>query len=206
VGLATALVALTSAMGQVERGANRIYGVQRDRPTSAKYCRAAVLALCAGIPAMLGFLMLVAGGAAVDAMTAVYGLSDTLATVASWLRWPVGAALDLLAITVLFRWAPRRRQPAMSWMAGGALVSLVLWLLFTGTLALYVSSSPSFGQVYGPLTGIFALLIWSQLTSVALLLGLAFSAQLEAVRAGVYPPDDPGPAEPTRTGAPILTR
>jgi hypothetical protein len=34
----------------------------------------------------------------------------------------------------------------------------------------------------------FALLLWSQLTSLALLFGIAFGAQLEAVRAGVPSP------------------
>jgi hypothetical protein len=35
-------------MAQVERGANRIYGVQQDRPTPAEYGRALFLALAAG--------------------------------------------------------------------------------------------------------------------------------------------------------------
>lgn len=186
-GLLTALVALTTSMGQVERGANRIYGIQRDRPTAVKYARAALLALFAGIPAMLGFLLLVAGGAVQDAVRQVYG-EEALSGAVPWLRWPVGVLLDLLAITVLYRWAPRRRQPGMSWLAVGAGVALALWLLFTAALTAYVSSSDSFGQVYGPLTGIIALLLWSMLTSVALLLGVAFSAQLEAVRAGVPAP------------------
>jgi uncharacterized BrkB/YihY/UPF0761 family membrane protein len=43
----------------------------------------------------------------------------------------------------------------------------------------------------------FALLLWSQLTSLALFFGVAFAAQIEAVRAGVPSPvtvdpeDDP---------------
>jgi YihY family inner membrane protein len=193
LGLATAVVALTTSMGQIERAANRLYGIQRDRPSTRKYLRAASLAFGGGIPAMLGFLLLVAGGTVVDSLATVYGLPDGVATALRWVRWPLGALLDLLAITVLFRWAPRRRQPGMSWLAVGAGVSLLLWLFFSGALALYVATSASFGQVYGPLTGIIALLLWSQLTSVALLLGLAFAAQLEAVRAGVPAPAVPDP-------------
>ena len=49
-GSLVGLLALTTAMGQLERGANRIYGVQRDRPARQKYGRAAVLALVAGVP------------------------------------------------------------------------------------------------------------------------------------------------------------
>lgn len=184
VGLLTALVALVTAMGQTERGANRIYGVQRDRPSTRKYGRAAVLALAAGVPAMVGFVVLIGGGIAAEVFGQVYGWPSGTITSAKLLRWPVGIALDLVAITVMFRWAPRRRQPGSTWMAIGAGISLVLWLVFTGLLALYLRTSGTFGQVYGPLTGIIALLLWAQLSAIALLLGLAFAAQLEAVRAG----------------------
>ena len=70
----------------------------------------------------------------------------------------------------------------------GAGVSLVLWILFTYALSLYVAHSGSFGSTYGPLTGVMALLLWAYLTSIALFLGIAFCAQLEAVRAGVREP------------------
>ncbi len=77
----------------------------------------------------------------------------------------------------------------------GSGVSLALWLLLTGLLALYVVKGGSFGTTYGPLTGIFALLLWANLSSVALFLGVAFAAQLEAVRAGAPTPATDGPAD-----------
>jgi YihY family inner membrane protein len=201
VGLLVALVAITTAMAQIERGANRIYGIQRDRPSKERYGRAATLALTAGIPAMIGFIILVAGGALVDSLRQTYGWSDTTATALTWLRWPIGALLGLVAVTAMFRWAPRRRQPGFSWLAIGAVVAFALWVLFSWALQFYVTHSQSFGTVYGPLTGMFALLIWSQLTSLALLFGIAFAAQLEAVRAGVPSPValDPERAPGART-------
>jgi YihY family inner membrane protein len=200
-GLLVAIVAITTAMAQIERGANRIYGIQRDRPGGARYGRAALLAATAGIPAMLGFVILVAGGALVESLQGVYGWSDTTATTLSWLRWPIGALLGLVSVTTLFRWAPRRRQPGFSWLAVGAGVAFALWVLFSWALSFYVSHSNSFGTVYGPLTGMFALLLWSQLTSLSLLFGIALAAQLEAVRAGVPAPValDPEKAPGART-------
>ena len=66
---------------------------------------------------------------------------------------------------------------------------MLLWFLFTGLLALYLdASSGTFGQTYGPLTGMIAVLVWAFLTALALFLGVAFAAQLEAVRAGVPQP------------------
>jgi YihY family inner membrane protein len=202
LGLAAGVVALTTAMGQVERGANRIYGVERDRPTLAKYGVALGNALTAGITSLLGFVIIVAGGVAVDAAAQVYGWSPTTRAVWGALRWPVGTLLALLSITALLRYAPRRRQPGHSWLAVGAAVTLTLWLAFSLLLALYVARSTSFGSTYGPLTGVLALLLWANLTSIAVFLGAAFAAQLEAVRAGRRRPAsaDPERATTTRSG------
>ncbi len=48
LGLLAGLLALTTAMAQIERGANRMYGVERDRPTRRKYLTALGLAITAG--------------------------------------------------------------------------------------------------------------------------------------------------------------
>ncbi len=82
----------------------------------------------------------------------------------------------------------------MSWLALGSGVAVLLTLLSTGLLAAYVHQSPSFGDIYGPLAGVFALLLWSLLSSIALFYGTALCAQLEAVRSGHPEPayDDPG--------------
>ena len=58
----------------------------------------------------------------------------------------------------------------------------------------YVTVSASFSSTYGPLAGVFALLLWSLLSSMGLFYGLAVCAQLEALRAGDAEPtyDDPG--------------
>jgi YihY family inner membrane protein len=193
LGLVAALVALTTAMGQVERGTNRIYGVERDRPSLRKYAVAFGNAITAGLLSLLGFVLLVAGGAAVEAATRVYSWSSGTETLVGVLRWPLGILLALASITALLRHAPRRCQPGYSWLAVGAAVGLALWVMFSLLLALYAGHSTSFGSTYGPLTGVFALLLWANLTSIALFLGSAFAAQLEAVRAGQAGPATPDP-------------
>ena len=60
-----------------------------------------------------------------------------------------------------------------------------MWFTFTGVLVAYVQLSGSFGVIYGPLTGVIALLLWTQVTAVAILFGLAVTAQLEAGHLGL---------------------
>ncbi len=194
LGLVVALLSMAAAMAQVERGMNRIYGIRRDRRAVAKYGRAAVMTAVLALPVGLGFLVLVAGGAFADAMADVYGWGSTATTVWNVARWPLGVVLLVFAIAVVLDHAPRRRQPALSWLALGSGVAVLLSLAASGLLALYVKVSGSFDDVYGPLAGVFALLVWSLLTSVSLFYGAAVCAQLEALRAGQTEPayDDPG--------------
>lgn len=82
----------------------------------------------------------------------------------------MGLAPARVASAVIFRRSPRRMQPGCTW--------------------------PAFGAPYGPLTAFIALLLRADLTAVALFLGIAFAARLEAARAGVESAvrPDPGPA------------
>ncbi|MEH0841945.1 YihY/virulence factor BrkB family protein [Micromonospora sp. CPCC 205711] len=196
LGLLTGLIALTTTMAQIERGANRIYGVERDRPALAKYVRAAILAVTAGVPALLGFLILVGGGAMGDSVQRHYEWGGFANGAWDVIRWPLSLGLTVLAVAVLFRRAPRRQQPGLSWLLFGAGIATVLWWLASLALAAYVKLSGGFGQTYGALTGMMALLLWANLTGMALFGGLAFAAQLEAMRIGVQEPAKPDLWEP----------
>jgi uncharacterized BrkB/YihY/UPF0761 family membrane protein len=70
----------------------------------------------------------------------------------------------------------------------GAALATALWWLVSLLLAAYTAKSSEFGATYGPLTGVMALLLWANLTGIALFLGVAFTAQLEATRVGMSDP------------------
>ena len=178
-GVVGTLITGSTLAGQLERGLNRIYGVEQDRPTLQKYALAAGLTVTAGALAVAAFALLALGHSIGDAI-------DNTVLSRTWdvVRWPAAIVFVVLAMTVLFRYSPRRRQPAMSWLVFGSIVGATGWLVVTAGLGLFFSLSQSFGQTYGPLAGIVALLLWSLLSAVAVLFGGAVTAQLEAVRAG----------------------
>lgn len=203
LGLVASLISATFAMAQVERGFNRIYGLDSDRPTFEKYRRAFILAITAGLLNIAAFAVLVAGPAIADA-GASGAWSDGLVTVWSILRWPLGLVFAVAGFALLFNKSPNRHQPPSSWLAIGSVVSVVLWFIFTGLLSWYLSSSGSFGETYGPLAGMIGLLLWSFFSALALYLGVAFAAQLEAIRGGSPQPVEESSASRTRTATPTV--
>jgi YihY family inner membrane protein len=175
-GLVGALVTATTLMGQMERVLNRLYGVERDRPTREKYTRAFVLAITAGLAASMAFVMLAFG----HGLTHGEGMATDAWRVA---RWPVALGLMVASIALVFRMAPRRHQPAWSWLAFGATISVLGWTLASVGLGLFFRWSSSFGDTYGPLAGTVGLLLWALFASVSVVYGASVAAQLEAVRA-----------------------
>ena len=60
-GLILALASMTTAMAQVERGVNRVYGIRRDRPARVEVRPRRSLTAVLAVPVGVGFLLLVAG-------------------------------------------------------------------------------------------------------------------------------------------------
>jgi YihY family inner membrane protein len=205
IGLVGALVTGTTAMGQLERGLNRLYGVEQDRPTIRKYTLAFFLAVTAGALVILSFVALAFGrsvGASFD--------NETLSKIWDIARWPLAIIFLISGIALLLKLSPRRRQPAWSWLAFGAGVSVLLVFSASAALGVFFRVSTSFGETYGPLAGIVGLLLWALLSSIGMLFGASVAAQLEAVRAGRPQPQDevkvaraePGSAQPAGSPAP----
>ena len=194
VGVA-ALITGATLMGQMERALNRLYGIEQDRPTMQKYSQAALLALTAGVLAVVAFAAFALGHGIGQGIG-----DDTVRTIWRVLRWPLALVLMTAAIALLFRWAPARHQPAWSWLAYGATISVLLWSVLTLGLGLFFQASTTFSTTYGPLAGMVALLLWALLSSIAILFGAAVAVQLEAVRAGASAPRDERKAEPESNG------
>lgn len=187
VGAVAMLIAAVTGMSQVQRGASRIYGVESDRPTLKRYGLATGLTLTTGVLLTLAFLAIAVGDSielSTDSGTSAWTL----------IRWPLGLLALGVGLAALFKAAPHRTQPAMSWLMTGSALAVIGWLIVSLGLSAYLNASGTFGETYGPLAGFIGLMLWAQLSAIVILYGIAFAAQLEAFRAG-----EPGPLEDDQT-------
>jgi len=95
------------------------------------------------------------------------------------LRWVGLVAFMMVALAVLYRYAPDRDAPKFRWVGLGAVVATLLWIAGSAGFSLYVSNFGSYGKTYGALAGVVVLLLWLYLTAFIVLLGAEINAESE---------------------------
>lgn len=177
-GLLSIAVALWSAragIGALIVGLNAVYG-ERNRSgvrhillafglTAAMICLAlACFAALVVAPIVLSFLPL--------------GFLASL--VAETLRWTVAIGTVMLALGLLYRYAPNRRGIARAaWLTPGAITATILWALATWAFTIYLQNFGNYNKIYGSLGAVIVLLLWLYLSAFVCLLGAALNAELE---------------------------
>jgi membrane protein len=96
----------------------------------------------------------------------------------------------LVLVVSLYHWAvPHRTR----WHADipGALIAMALWVVFSFLLRWYFAWLFREGSVYGVISAPIAVMMWTYVTFVALLLGAAFNGALAVRRGWFVHPDSP---------------
>lgn len=162
----------SSGIAALTEALNRVHGVSEGRGWWGRRVLALAILTIGSILIVLGTVIVVGGVAALRAL----GLS------AVWdvLRWPLAAALPLLALWLAFYFLPDRGRHGGAWEAFvGATIATLLWAIATALFSIYLGSIRDYSRVYGAIGTVMALLIWFFLSAYAVLLGGLVDASLE---------------------------
>ena len=122
-----------------------------------------MIALLVALPTLLAFLPL-------------SGLATLGARVGGWV---IFFGVLILALGVLYRFAPPRRAARWRWLSPGAIVATLLWIAGSIAFSIYVTSFGSYNETYGTLGAIIVLLLWFFLSAFSIVLGAALNAEME---------------------------
>ncbi len=131
---------------------------------------ALTLALLVFLPALLDFVPEHFG------MTLVEAQTQTLIQFGSPVLMVVFIAL---AFSLLYRFGPARQEARWYWVAPGAVISTVLWLIASAGFSYYVGHVASYDATYGPLGAVIGIMMWFFVTAYVVLLGAELNAELE---------------------------
>jgi len=156
---------------------NRIYEIEETRPFWERYLVGLWLTLLGGA-VLAAVILLMSVGQILGQQAGGGDAPGWFWSLASFARWPLVLLILVVEATVVFRIAPNSK-PAWRFIAPGAFVFAVGWLLSSALFAFYVDKAGGYAATYGVLGGVVVLLLWLQLTAFALLLGAELNDLLE---------------------------
>ena len=183
VFLSSTLISLFAAMGlmlSLMEGFRRAYDLpRRDWPFWVE--RVVAFALIPSCLAPLAFATLfVAFGHQIE----IWVLLNTDHVVGRFVlllwrivRWTIGISTTIFLLAVIYHFGTPRRQPWRC-VLPGAVGAAFTWFLSTLIYGFYIQRFSSYSLVYGSLGTLIATLVWLYITSLSVLLGAEFNAQI----------------------------
>jgi membrane protein len=158
---------------------NIAYDVKDERSWWKK--KAIGLGMVIGAGILLGVVtaILLAGNDIIAAAQKHYVIGDTVATVWTYLQYPIAFVLLTLFLWAMYIILPAIKQSNKQALAG-ALFAAVLFVVVTLAFRLYVQNFGSYNKTYGTIGGVIVLLTWMYLASVVVLVGGELNSEIHA--------------------------
>lgn len=121
---------------------------------------------------VLAALSLIFFGESIGLKTArTLGMGEAFKTAFGVAQWPLVSTLILIAVDLIYYFAPNIKKHRWHWFTPGAVFAVVCWLLISFGFRYYVSRFGNYNATYGALGGVMVLMLWFYLTGIAILIG-----------------------------------
>ena len=197
-GLLVALLTASFGMGSVITTLNAAYGVRESRPWWKTQALAVVLTIALALLIISALALVLYGGRIGGWASGELAFGDAFMLAWGVLQWPIVLAIVLLALALVYYFAPNVKDMRWQWITPGSVLGVALWLLASFIFRAYLSLFDTYGAAYGSLGAVMVLLLWLYLTGVAILAGGEMNAAIEdaAARAGVPDAKERGEKRP----------
>ena len=175
VGIVLALWAASSGMKHLIEAVNIAYNEEETRGT----LKVRGLSLVFTLGAILFVIAAFSAIALLPALIASSDLGTAGRVLVSVVRFVVLFAGLLVALAVLYRYAPDRTEPKWSWTSPGAVFAAVLWVLGSLLFSIYTANFGRYNETYGALGAVIVVMLWLLLTALAVTLGAELNCELE---------------------------
>jgi membrane protein len=178
-GIVFSLWSASMGMSAVMDTLNAAYTVKETRSLLKQYLIAIGLTLGLTLLAVVSLLFVVSG----DQLLGF--LSPGSVIVIAWkiIHWPIAVGVLLLALAIMYYFAPNLKDPTWHWVTPGSIAGAALLGAVSVGLRIYFHYSGGYGAVYGSLGAVIILLICFYLGGVAILAGGSLNAVLESLAA-----------------------
>jgi len=175
IGLGLALYSSSRAIIAMITGLNIAY----DESEKRSFIKLNLVAFALTGFVVIGALLAIGLVAILPSLLSALPVSGNTETLLNWLRWPVLIGGFMIALAVMYRYAPSRNEPQWKWVTAGALFATLLWVAGSAAFSFYVSQFGSYDKTYGSLGAIVVFLFWLFLSAFAILIGAELNSEME---------------------------
>jgi membrane protein len=184
-GIILGLVTATGAAASLILALDRSWEAPERRPFLVRRLVGLALTL-ALVAALAGLVLLVIGGGALQRLLLPDRLEVPLVEVPLAIGRHVLALGVLITLFAFVYWVgPNRERPRWEWLSPGSVLGVIGWIAAASAFRFYAETlgAATYERVsYGTLGGVIVLLLWLQISMLAMLLGAELNAQLERIR------------------------
>jgi membrane protein len=189
VGLLVALWSASSGVKHLIGAVNLAY----DESEGRGFFKLRGLALALTVGGILLLVVAVAGLVVVPNALDESGTEGGARLALLIVRWPLFAAVALMALAVIYRWAPDRESPRWRWVSPGAVMATIVWVIASVGFSIYTANFSNYNETYGALGAIVVVMLWLFITAYVIIAGAELNAELERQTAS---DSTTGPARP----------
>jgi membrane protein len=195
IGILATLWAASNGMAAVSGALNAAYEVRDERPWWKSRLIAIGLTIAFAFFTVTALVVILAGGKIGMLLATSAGVGQAFAVAWNIVRWPSVLLIVLIAVNLLYRFAPDLKDWKWRWMTPGALVAVALWITASLGFRYYLRYFNSYNRTYGSLGAVIILLLWFYITSIAILIGAEVNSEIESAAAERGEPDARLPGE-----------
>jgi membrane protein len=178
IGIAGAVWSSSAAMVAIIDALNHAYDIDERRPWWKRRIVAIALTIALALFIVTSLVLVLAGPSVALRVAQWFGLAPAFAVFWAIARWPLMIFLVVLAIDLVYHFAPNRRGQWV-WITPGSLVATTLWIVSSFAFKFYVTNLANFNVTYGAIGGVVVLLLWFYVSGLAILIGAELNGVIE---------------------------
>ncbi|RXH23743.1 ribonuclease BN [Bradyrhizobium nanningense] len=107
------------------------------------------------------------------------GMAPESKLIVALARWPLMFLILLVALAILYRFAPSRDAPRWQWLSLGAVMAALLWIAGSALLSWYLSEFANYNATYGSLGAAIGLMMWMWMSAIVIMFGAELNSEIE---------------------------
>ncbi len=177
-GILGALWAASAGMAAVVVSLNVVYKAKETRPWWKQKLTVVGLTVALAGLIILALVLVLYGGKIGEVVAAQVGLGSAFQITWKILQWPLSFAAMFLSFAIVYYFGPDVKSK-WHWVTPGAAVGVIIWLIASLGFRLYLHFFNSYSASYGSLGAVIILLLWLNLTGLAILIGGEVNSVIE---------------------------